>query len=474
VHQTRTVLRRTSTSPRGDVWRAGRRDAVGRRLLTVVDAAALICGASVAVAVGNGLTPQHVPWLAAASPAWLAAVRASDTRGSLRPRASSRAVASAVIGALVLCALMPIAAPAVPATDALLLGVATAVAICALRPLAQAALAALLGPARVLLVGDGRLIGRLASRLRLAPGRVVEPVGRVAIDPQATCPLGLPTVAALPDLDVRGLVERLRVDHILLEDGPLPASEAGEQLRELRALPVPVSVLSPLADRLVPHAFREDAGGVTVLTEGPPRSALAMRAVKLVFDRAGAAALLFLALPLFAVISLAIKWDSSAPGPILFRQVRIGRDGRPFRLLKFRTMLADAESKCAALMGESRDANWLHLDHDPRVTWLGRFLRQWSLDELPQLVNVLRGDMSLVGPRPLAARDHEKVPAWAVRRQECRPGMTGVWQVLGRTWIPFDEMLELDCRYAAGWSLGWDLRLLAGTVSAVVSRRGVN
>ena len=137
-------------------------------------------------------------------------------------------------------------------------------------------------------------------------------------------------------------------------------------------------------------------------------------------------------------------------------------------------MVPDAEHKAEDLWDQSEDPNWLKLEDDPRVTRVGRLLRQTSLDELPQILNVLRGDMSLVGPRPLIPLEDEQIVGWARTRLELPPGITGLWQVLGRTSIPFEEMIKLDCLYVTNWSMWMDLKLIIRTVPAVLLRRGDN
>jgi lipopolysaccharide/colanic/teichoic acid biosynthesis glycosyltransferase len=198
----------------------------------------------------------------------------------------------------------------------------------------------------------------------------------------------------------------------------------------------------------------------------------AARAFKRATDVAVASAALLVLLPMLAVFALAIRADSN--GPALFRQRRVGRGGREFVMWKFRTMVRDAERQHGALFAHSREQYWLDLEQDPRVTRVGRFLRQASLDELPQFANVLLGHMSLVGPRPLIPVEHAQMPAWAHGRDDVRPGMTGLWQVSGRTTIGFEDMLRLDCRYVATWSTGGDVMALLRTIPAVLSRRGAN
>jgi len=216
----------------------------------------------------------------------------------------------------------------------------------------------------------------------------------------------------------------------------------------------------------------DEVEGITVLGVNPPVLGRTSRMIKRGFDVAVAGTLAFLLLPVMATVALAVRVDS--PGRILFRQQRIGMGGRRFTLLKFRTMAADAEEHREALLGESRDPNWLHVVDDPRVTRIGRYLRRTSLDELPQLWNVLKGDMSLVGPRPLIEEEDRLVAGWMRGRLDLMPGITGLWQVLGRTSIPFEEMVKLDYLYVTNWSLWFDTRLLIRTLPVVFSRRGAN
>ena len=185
-----------------------------------------------------------------------------------------------------------------------------------------------------------------------------------------------------------------------------------------------------------------------------------------------AAPLLILAAPLLGLLAIAIKLDSR--GPVFFAQERVGRAGRHFRLFKLRTMVADAEQRRAELLAQSTDPGWLKLDHDPRITRIGRRLRRLSLDELPQLWNVVRGEMSMVGPRPLIPAEDEHVQGWARGRLDLTPGITGYWQVLGRTRIPFEEMVKLDYLYVMNWSLWEDVRLMLRTLPVVVGGRGAN
>jgi lipopolysaccharide/colanic/teichoic acid biosynthesis glycosyltransferase len=231
-------------------------------------------------------------------------------------------------------------------------------------------------------------------------------------------------------------------------------------------------MLPRLADLLGPAVEIDDVEGVTVLGVNPPWLPRSSRMVKRGMDLLIATACMIVVGPLLALLALAIKLDSR--GPVLFAQERVGRGGRRFRLFKLRTMTVDAEQRRADLVAQSSDPDWLKLDHDPRITRIGRWLRRLSLDELPQLWNVVRGEMSLVGPRPLIPAEDEHVQAWARGRLDLTPGITGYWQVLGRTRIPFEEMVKLDYLYVMNWSLWQDIRLMLRTLPVVIGGRGAN
>jgi lipopolysaccharide/colanic/teichoic acid biosynthesis glycosyltransferase len=205
----------------------------------------------------------------------------------------------------------------------------------------------------------------------------------------------------------------------------------------------------------------------------PTRRQALARPCKRVIDVLGAGVLLFIALPLFAVIALAIKRDSD--GPVFFGQWRVGRDMKPFRIWKFRSMYVGAEDERWELIAEyGLEQPLFKLADDPRMTRVGRTLRRWSLDELPQLWNVVRGDMSLVGPRPPLP---EEVRADGLRqplRLGMRPGVTGPWQVNGRSELPYLNGVALDLDYVRDWSIGSDLVILARTPWAVLSRKGAH
>jgi lipopolysaccharide/colanic/teichoic acid biosynthesis glycosyltransferase len=215
----------------------------------------------------------------------------------------------------------------------------------------------------------------------------------------------------------------------------------------------------------------DQISGVTLL--GVRRFGLtrSSEVVKRGFDLVGASLALLVFAPLLVLAAVAIKIDSR--GPIFFRQTRVGRDGRRFRIVKFRTMVDGAEQSKDALRARNETSGLFKIADDPRVTRVGRLLRRTSLDELPQLFNVLRGEMSLVGPRPLVVDEDSQIRGWHRRRLHLTPGMTGHWQVLGSARIPLNEMVKIDYLYVAGWSLWLDVKILVRTVSHVLGRQGM-
>jgi exopolysaccharide biosynthesis polyprenyl glycosylphosphotransferase len=195
------------------------------------------------------------------------------------------------------------------------------------------------------------------------------------------------------------------------------------------------------------------------------------RVIKSAFDRTAAAVALIVLMPVLAGLALAIKLDDS--GPVLFRQTRIGKDGKPFTLYKFRTMVVDAEARLSDVTAlNDGDGLLFKIRKDPRVTRIGEGLRRKSLDELPQLINVLIGDMSLVGPRPALPVEADSYGHHVRRRLAVKPGITGLWQVSGRSDLPWDEAIRLDVRYVENWSFVLDLQILWKTWSAVMHGDG--
>jgi exopolysaccharide biosynthesis polyprenyl glycosylphosphotransferase len=234
---------------------------------------------------------------------------------------------------------------------------------------------------------------------------------------------------------------------------------------------VEVRVTATLPEVLASRLSVQPLGGITALSLRPVRLTGSQVIAKFTFDIIVSGFLLLLLSPVLAAIVVAVK--ATSPGPVLFRQRRVGTRGRPFTMLKFRTMRSGSD----ALVEELRAVHGVEgvmfkLHKDPRVTHVGRFLRKFSLDELPQLLNVMRGDMSLVGPRPPLPEEVTRYEDWQFDRLEVPPGITGLWQVSGRADLSFDDCVRLDLFYIENWSLSYDLYILSKTVPVLLSQRG--
>ena len=258
---------------------------------------------------------------------------------------------------------------------------------------------------------------------------------------------------------------------IIAFDGP-DSEDLLHTIRLVKALGVKVSVLPRLLEVVGSASTYDDIDGLPLL--GVKRYGLSRSSdlLKRAVDLVGASIVLLFLSPLFAAIALAIKLDS--PGPVFFRQRRIGRCSESFGMFKFRSMVENAEEVKDELRAQNEAAGGLFkIEDDPRITHVGNLLRKTSIDELPQLFNVIKGDMSLVGPRPLVPDEDRKIEGWQRRRAGFRPGMTGMWQIFGASRIPMHEMVKIDYLYGANWSVWRDLKILARTVPVVIGRRGL-
>jgi exopolysaccharide biosynthesis polyprenyl glycosylphosphotransferase len=283
-------------------------------------------------------------------------------------------------------------------------------------------------------------------------------------------------VPVLPeDTDPVSLVQRLDIDRVMFAPGLSESRARGDLVCELSELGVHVDLIPSWSEVVGARLQLHEMEGMPLLTLPRPSlgrwSLRLKRALDLVF---GVTALVLLA-PVLLASALAIKLDS--PGPVLFRQRRVGKGDRPFEVFKFRSMRADADARKDAVAelnfhGGMNEAGMFKIRDDPRVTRTGRILRRYSLDELPQLFNILRGEMSLVGPRPLIENEDRQIEGRLRRRLDLTPGLTGLWQAHGRSEIPFEEMVNLDYLYVTNWSLWGDIKLLMRTFSAVVRGRG--
>lgn len=322
---------------------------------------------------------------------------------------------------------------------------------------------------RLLVVGSGQIAAVVLQRLTNVDGmQVVGCVDDEFVGDGSNQPSPTPLLGTLDDLP--SVVKEHNVDHIIVAFSPATGAKLAGLLRSL-ADHVQISVVPRLFDLLTVRSHVDDLHGLPVVDVAPAALGPADRFAKRGLDIVASAIGLLLLSPFLIAISVAIK--ATSPGPVLFRQERTGRNGTTFRVCKFRSMYVDAEQRRAALAETSEtDGPLFKLHDDPRVTRVGAVLRKTSLDELPQLLNVLWGDMSLVGPRPFVTSESAEIAGWAARRFAVRPGMTGLWQISGRSDLPYEELRRLDYSYVASWSLWWDLRILWHTPAAVLRRRG--
>ena len=325
---------------------------------------------------------------------------------------------------------------------------------------------------RMLVVGtlpEALEICRAVSR---TPAAGLVPVGiRLSDGFAAARGVVTPVPVYPPRKEVLPLVRELGADTVAVCGSA--SSGPGELRRlawELEGTGIDLLVAPQLTDVAGPRVHVRPIEGLPLLqVEEPTLSGVAWL-VKNLMDRVLASVGLGVLLPLFAVVAIAIK--VSDPGPVFFRQARVGHEGRIFKVWKFRTMYTDAEERRAALMDQNEsDGHLFKIRQDPRVFPLGRFLRRTSIDELPQLINVLAGEMSLVGPRPLPAEDGDYLGD-VRRRLLVKPGITGLWQVSGRSDLSWDEAVRLDLYYVDNWSLAYDLSILWRTIGAVLRRKG--
>lgn len=321
-----------------------------------------------------------------------------------------------------------------------------------------------MGKVPVIVVGTGKLAQTVASHLRAQPG--VDFVGFVDDNPLGTSSV-LGELDDLPDV-----CRRHRVARVVVCFSRTHPERTVEQLKGMAGT-VGISIVPRYYELITSRSHVEDLSGLPMLDVPPASLSAGSRLVKRTFDLAVATLTLAVVSPFFLVVAVLIK--ATSRGPVFFRQVRTGRDERPFSMTKFRTMVVDAEARRHEIEHLNEvDGPLFKVTDDPRVTRVGRFLRRTSLDELPQLLNVWKGDMSIVGPRPFVVAEAAEIEGWARKRFEVRPGMTGLWQVSGRNELSHLELCRLDYLYVASWSFWWDAQIMWQTPATVFKGRGAS
>jgi exopolysaccharide biosynthesis polyprenyl glycosylphosphotransferase len=319
---------------------------------------------------------------------------------------------------------------------------------------------------RVLVIGDAATTAQIRRKFSTNPALNAAVIGRVGDHEEHP---GHPD-KVLGTLDeLPAVLERHRIERVVVAPVQEGGGDVTDVIRLATACGVRVAVLPRVLEVIGTSVDFDDLGGQVLLGVRSFGLSPSSRFLKRFFDVAVAGAVVIVLLPLLLVVALAIKFSS--PGPVLFRQTRVGRHGREFQMLKFRTMDHGADARKDELEALNEAAPMFKVPNDPRVTGVGRYLRRRSLDELPQLFNVLRGDMSLVGPRPLVTDEDRLFSGWQRRRYHVAPGVTGPWQILGSSRVPMGDMLTIDYLYCANWSLWLDAKILARTIPYVLSRR---
>jgi exopolysaccharide biosynthesis polyprenyl glycosylphosphotransferase len=321
------------------------------------------------------------------------------------------------------------------------------------------------------IVGAGDIGQLVARKLLNHPEYGINLVGFVDDAPKAQrADLAHLTLLGGPDR-LPELIELLDVERVIVAFSNESHEDTLDLLRLLRDKDVQIDIVPRLFDMLGPGVGLHTVEGLPLLALPTLRLSRSSRLLKRALDVVVASLALVVLAPVLAVIAALIR--QSSPGSVLFRQIRMGSGDETFRIFKFRTMVADADERKAEFAHlnmharDGGDPRMFKIAEDPRVTAIGAFLRRYSLDELPQLLNVLLGDMSLVGPRPLILAEDQYVEAWGRQRLNLKPGVTGPWQVLGRNEIPFEEMIKLDYHYVTAWSLLNDLKLIFRTIPVV-------
>jgi exopolysaccharide biosynthesis polyprenyl glycosylphosphotransferase len=452
------------------------RDTIFRRSLFVADLVALLGAMAVALAF-SGDSLAFLPLLLIVIPLAIGAkVMGLYDRDDSLLRKTTLEEAPKLFRLATVCALTAWLASGVIGGDPMTRhqGVVMWAALALLLVLARTAARALAmrttAPERCLVIGDRAAAETLAGKLSGSGGLRAEMVAHV--DLHDIAPWSAAAHSETRISEVRELACALDVHRAIIAPKTADGSEVLDLVRTLKAVGVRVSVLPRLLEVIGSSVEFDDLHGVTLMGVRRFELTRSSASVKRVFDVSCAAGALILMSPVLLVAAIAIKLDSR--GSVFFRQRRVGRHGQHFEMLKFRTMVNNAEEMKNSLRARNEaHGGMFKISDDPRITRVGRLLRKTSLDEMPQLFNVLKGEMSIVGPRPLVLDEDERVLGWHRRRLELGPGMTGPWQIIWPSRVPLGEMVSIDYLYVANWSLWNDVKIILRTVCYVFCARGM-
>jgi exopolysaccharide biosynthesis polyprenyl glycosylphosphotransferase len=321
---------------------------------------------------------------------------------------------------------------------------------------------------RALILGANEEAARIAEALQPKASGYA-PIGVVQTNGGSWTGHALPLLGDLARLSE--ILPNAGVECVFIASSAVSPEQMKRVMRVVRRHDVDVRVSANMTEILASRLTVQPVGGLLALSLQPVRLTGTKAVAKRTFDLVFGSLIVLAASPLWMVVALAIKVTSR--GPVLFKQERVGRAARAFTIYKFRTMVDGAESLLGGLQTQNEASGPLFkIKNDPRITGVGKLLRRYSIDELPQLLNVLRGEMSLVGPRPPLAREVAAYEDWHMDRLEVRPGMTGLWQVGRRSDWSFDDYVRLDLFYIENWSVSYDVFLLLKTIPAIFKSRG--
>ncbi len=459
-----------------------RRDTQRRRALAAADGASLLAAYGLMLAIAP---PQHTPnglWLLLALPAWVLLnkiLRLYDRDANLIHKSTLNELPTIVQSISLGAALAFMFGPVLGAgaTVERPQVIAFWAVACVLMPMFRYTTRALVRrgtePERVLIVGSGHVASLVARKLELHPEYGATIAGYVDVPLEGDGAVrgeGITRLGGVQDFEA--VCREHEVERVVIAFSSLAHESLLDMIRVSKRLHLKISVVPRLFE-VIGHSVEIDQiEGMTLLgLRGLTRTHSTLL-LKRGVDIVGASLMLLVAAPVMIAAAIFVKLSS--PGPVLFVQQRVGRQNKTFPMYKFRTMVVGADDMKAdiAHLNELDDTRMFKIADDPRITRAGRILRPTSIDELPQLLNVLRGQMSLVGPRPLVPAETDHIIGWHRARLDLTPGLTGPWQVMGRNAIPFDEMVKLDYLYVAEWSLWNDIKLLLRTLPVVVGRRG--
>jgi exopolysaccharide biosynthesis polyprenyl glycosylphosphotransferase len=454
-----------------------RRDAIFRRMLLVADLGAIVAAFALTVALAH--RSLELTWAGIAGlPILVVCAKLTGLydRDETLLRKTTLDETPKLFQLATLCALVAwltgglLVHGALNRHEALFLWLALAAGLVLARATSRAIALRVSPVERCLLIGDDVSAETIRSKMIGHCGIKAEVVAHLDLDkvaPWSTDSFSAPRLA-----EIRDLAQTLDVHRAIIAPRSADAGETLNLVRTLKAVGVRVSVLPRLLEVVGSSVEFDNLHGVTVMGVRRFDLSRSSAAFKRGFDLLGATLGLLAVSPLLIAIAIAIKLDSR--GPVFFRQQRVGRHGKRFGMFKFRTMVPDAEQLKDSLRHRNEAKEGLFkIADDPRVTRVGRLLRRSALDELPQMLNIVRGEMSLVGPRPLVVEEDQRVEGWHRRRLELTPGMTGPWQILGPSRVPLKEMVAIDYLYVANWSLWSDVKILLRTVPHVLGRRGL-